>query len=382
MVVKEIMNEVAITGIGMVTPLGIGREKTWAALTASASAVKDNPLFPGIVSASVEGLSFPPELRLLSMSFLAAAEAVDDAKMNLHEIAAARIGCTVSASKPNLASSDVRSIPFNEAYYPGAVGEQLYRILKLRGPLRSISAACATGTHSIMLGAQWIRDGVCDVVIAGAAESSLHPLYIAGFNKMGVLAKDQVRPFDRNRQGFAIGEGAGILILENKHHALLRGSKVYGILNGWAMANDIHMPCSFTPDGTSISGAISNALKMTGQTTVDYINAHGTATTQNDRAESLAIKQAFGENAAGISVSSTKAATGHLLGASGAVEFGISLLAMRDNTIPPTLNLHFADPDCDLDYTPHLSRRRAVTTAMSLSFGFGGQIGVLSARRL
>ena len=163
---------------------------------------------------------------------------------------------------------------------------------------------------------------------------------------------------------------------------MMRGAKVYGVLNGWAMANDIHLPCSFSPEGTSIAGAISNALAMSGQNTVDYINAHGTATTANDRAESKAIKIAFGENAAEISVSSTKASTGHLLGASGAVEFGFSLLAMRDNTVPPTLNLHFPDPYCDLDYTPHISRRRRVTTAMSLSFGFGGQIGVLSAKML
>jgi 3-oxoacyl-[acyl-carrier-protein] synthase II len=376
------MNEVAITGIGMVTPLGVGREKTWAALTASASAVTTSKLYPGILTASVEGLPFPPELRLLSMGFLAAAEAVDDARLNLHGIAAQRIGCTVSASKPNLAASDESAIPFNEAYYQGAVGEQLYRILKLRGPIRSISAACSTGTHSIILAAQWIREGLCDVVIAGAAESSLHPLYLAGFSKMGVLAKDQVRPFDTHRQGFAIGEGAGIVIVENKHHALMRGAKVYGILNGWAMANDIHMACTFSPDGQSIAGAITSVLKMSSQATVDYINAHGTATTHNDRAESLAIRQAFGHEAGGIAVSSTKAATGHLLGASGAVELGISLLALRDNTIPPTLNLNFPDPDCDLDYTPHLSRRRSISSIMSLSFGFGGQIGALAARRL
>jgi 3-oxoacyl-[acyl-carrier-protein] synthase II len=162
----------------------------------------------------------------------------------------------------------------------------------------------------------------------------------------------------------------------------MRGAKVYGLLNGWAMANDISMPCSFCNDGTSIAGAITNALKMSDQNTVDYLNAHGTATPANDRAESFAIKQAFGENSASISISSTKAATGHLLGASGAVEFGLSLLAMRDNTVPPTLNLHFPDPDCDLDYTPHLSRRRCITSAMSLSFGFGGQIGVLMAKKL
>jgi 3-oxoacyl-[acyl-carrier-protein] synthase II len=177
-----------------------------------------------------------------------------------------------------------------------------------------------------------------------------------------------------------MGEGAGILILEHKHHALMRGAKIYGILNGWAMANDTHAPCSFSPDGASIAGAIKNALKMSRQTTVDYINAHGTATPANDLAESNAIKLALGENAKNISISSTKAATGHLLGASGAVEFAVSLLAIRDNTAPPTLNLNFPDPACELDYTPHISCRRTITSAMSLSFGFGGQIGVLMAK--
>jgi 3-oxoacyl-[acyl-carrier-protein] synthase II len=284
-------------------------------------------------------------------------------------------------SKPNLALLKTQCNFFSEAFFPYELSRQLYKIFKLRGPVQNITAACATGTNSPILAAQWIRHGVCDLVLAGAVESSLHPLYFAGFDQMGVLARSVVCPFDKRRQGFALGEGAGIFVLERKDHALMRGARIYGEITGWAMANDASHAVAFGRSGSVIAEAIARALQRAGRDRVDYINAHGTATPLNDIIETRAIKKAFGARAGSISLSSTKAATGHLLGASGAVEFAFSLLALRDQIIPPTLNLCEPDSECDLDYTPQHVRMATVESVMSLSFGFGGQIGVIAATR-
>jgi 3-oxoacyl-[acyl-carrier-protein] synthase II len=194
---------------------------------------------------------------------------------------------------------------------------------------------------------------------------------------MGVLSSKGVKPFDRQRDGFAVGEGAGMILLERADTAIMRGAKIYGEVAGWDMSNDSSGAIAFNSDGSSITGAMRRALKRAGLESVDYINAHGTATHINDIVETRAICAAFGEAAPRIPVSSTKAATGHLLGAGGAVEAAFCLLAMRDGAIPPTLNLYEADPECALDYVPGKSRIKPVSHAMSLSFGFGGQIGVV-----
>jgi 3-oxoacyl-(acyl-carrier-protein) synthase len=367
------MQRVVVTGIGLVTPLGIGREKTWQAVVRGESAVLPDTVMPGTLSARVKGLDIPSPVRLLGMSFLAAAEAVQDSGIDVRSLnAASRVGCTVSVSKPHLAARNA----LLTALMPSAVGQQVRAIFNLRGPSQNIVAACATGANAVIIGSEWIRHGLCDVVLAGAAESSLDRLYQAGFRQMGVLATTAVRPFDCTREGFAMGEGAGILVLEREDHARSRGACIYGTINGWAMANDAKGTVAFDTTAAASAQAIAAACRRAGVDTVDYINAHGTATRLNDVIETRAIRRAFGRHAEAISLSSTKAATGHLLGASGAVEIAFTLLALRDQMVPATLNLQEPDRYCDLDYTPRIARSRAITAAASLSFGFGGQIGV------
>ena len=370
------MKKVVVTGIGMVTPLGFGRERTWRSLLNGESAITPDKENPGILSARVP-LDIPKETRLLSMAFLATAESLFDSGIDLTLIAPEKVGCTVSVSKPNLYSQ--KDISGN--FLQNNVGEQIQRIFKLSGPVQNLTAACATGVDSVIMGAEWIKNGVCDVVIAGAAESSFHPLYVSGFKKMGVLSKKGVRPFDKNRDGFAIGEGAAVFVLENKKSATLRCAKIYGEISGYTMAQDAKDTLSFGKDGTVIAKAIKDALKCAGLKKVSYINAHGTATLPNDLVETKAIKKVFGKTAYKIPVSSTKAATGHLLGASGAIETAFCLLAIRENAIPPTLNLKEPGKELDLDYVPGKARFQEVSSAISLSFGFGGQIGVIVLTR-
>jgi 3-oxoacyl-(acyl-carrier-protein) synthase len=365
----KIMRKVVVTGIGLTTPLGIGRERTWGNLLDGHSAVRRDQIFPDVLTSRINDLDVPAETRLLSLGFLAAAEAIHDATLASFFYPPERLGCTVSVSKPD--------ISFKDLFYTSTLGKQLFRIFNFRGPMQNLAAACATGADSIILGADWIRQGVCDAVLAGSAETSLNELYVSGFRQMGVLSAKGVRPFDRNRDGFAIGEGAGIVMLERADTAIMRGAKIYGEVSGWDMSNDASGPVAFNSDGSSITGAIKRALKRAGLESVDYINAHGTATYLNDIVETRAICGAFGTAASKIPVSSTKAATGHLLGACGAVEAAFCLLSMRDAAIPPTLNLQEPDPECGLDYVPGVARHKVISRAMSLSFGFGGQIGVI-----
>ncbi|MCX5782251.1 MAG: beta-ketoacyl-[acyl-carrier-protein] synthase family protein [Elusimicrobia bacterium] len=371
------MIEVVVTGIGIVSPLGFGRERTWHALLNGHSAVAPDKEYPGILSARVPYLDIPNETRLLSFAFLSTAEALFDSGVDLSQIPAERVGCTVSTSKLNLYSEN--DIIGN--FLQSNLGMQLKKIFGLGGPTQNISAACATGVNSIIMGVEWIKNGKCDVVIAGAAESSFHPLYVSGFKKMGVLSSKGVKPFDKKRDGFAMGEGAAVFVLENKKSAMLRCAKIYGKIAGYAMAEDVNSSVAFSEDGDSIIQAIKNALKSSKLKKVDYINAHGTATQHNDLVETKAIKKVFGKIAYKILVSSTKAATGHLLGASGAIETAFCLLAIRENSVPPTLNLNEPDKKLDLNYVPNRSRFGEINSCMSLSFGLGGQIGVIVVTR-
>lgn len=368
------MNKVVVTGIGLVTPVGTGRERAWGNLLNGLSGVSKDAALGGVLTARVNGLDVPDQTRLLSLGFLAAAEAMHDSGVMHGAYEPESVGCTVSVSKPNVSAGLAAFPSFCDT---SLLGMQLRKVFMFKGPQRNIAAACATGTDSIILGAEWIRNGVCDAVVCGSAESSLHPLYAGAFDNMGVLARRAVSPFDVRREGFAMGEGAAVIVLENKRTAMLRGAEAYAELSGWAMASEAAHEVAFGGDGKTIAEAAGRALAMAGAEDVEYINAHGTATRQNDLAESRAIRRAFGPGAGNISISSTKASTGHMLGATGAVEAGFCLLAMRDKVVPATLNLHDPDPECGLDFTPLVPRRRAVKNSMSLSFGFGGQIGVL-----
>jgi 3-oxoacyl-[acyl-carrier-protein] synthase II len=238
----------------------------------------------------------------------------------------------------------------------------------------NLSSACATGLQSVMAGAEWVREGRCDFVLAGAAESSLHPLFTSAFEQLGVLSNSgRPRPFDKGRDGFLMGEGAAVFLLESRASAVRRDAKIYGTLLGWDFACDAHHATRFNSNGARIAGSLERALARAGVSAGDvgYVNAHGTGTALNDRLEALALTAVFGGR--GAAVSSTKAATGHLLGAAGAVELAFTFLALRDGILPPTLNL--SDPEtADLDFIPETSRARAVRAAAALSFGFGGSI--------
>jgi 3-oxoacyl-[acyl-carrier-protein] synthase II len=375
------MNNIVITGIGLATPLGLGREKTWGQLLLSKSAVAPDLLNPEILTARVEGLNLAPETRMLSLAFLAAAEALSDSGLNPIIVDYTKLGCTLSSSKPNLLNSAGNKIVFSEIFLQSTVGMQVARVLRLGGRVINVSAACATGAVSIIEAARLIESGECDAVVAGAVEVPFHPLYVAGFSQMGVLAKNIVCPFDKKREGFALAEGAGSLVLERKDIAVLRGARIYGELSGWGMSCDTKNTVTFDPSGKNIALAAQKALAMSELGAVGYINAHGTGTQLNDLMETRAYRAAFGNKLYDIPVSSTKAATGHLLGASGAVEAAFCLLALRDGALPPTLNLTDPDTDCGLSHIPHRPLERNIDSAMSVSYGFGGQIAALCFRK-
>jgi 3-oxoacyl-[acyl-carrier-protein] synthase II len=252
---------------------------------------------------------------------------------------------------------------------------------RLRGVSLCVSTACASGTHAIGEAYMHIAVGNADAVVAGAAESAFTPFVFAAFARMGALStrnEDPAhasRPFDLDRDGFVIGEGAAVLILEEYEHARRRGARIYAELAGYGMSSDAFHITSPAPEGDGAARAMAAALKSArlNAEDVDYINAHGSSTKANDTAESAAIETVFGEHARKLSVSSTKGATGHCLGAAGAIEAVFAVLAIRDGLVPPTANYSAADPTCRLDYTPNTVRERKIRTAISNSFGFGGQ---------
>jgi 3-oxoacyl-[acyl-carrier-protein] synthase II len=266
-----------------------------------------------------------------------------------------------------------------------AASAQLAIQYGLRGPNQVVVTACASATNAIGDAYKLIRDGDCDVLITGGSEAALTNIGVSAFAAMRALSERNdeptraSRPFDRDRDGFVLSEGAGMLVLEELEHAKARGAKIYGEMLGYGVSCDANHITAPDANGTGAAYAIKMALDSAGLTPaeIDYINAHGTSTPLNDAAETAAIKSVFGEHAYKVSISSTKSQLGHLLGASGGVELILSLLAIRDSVVPPTINLETPDPQCDLDYTPNQPRQRDIRVAMSNSFGFGGHNGSL-----
>ncbi len=259
----------------------------------------------------------------------------------------------------------------------------------IKGPNLSIVTACATGGHSIGDACRTIQYGDADVMLAGGTEANLTPLTVGGFNALKALStrndepEKASRPFDKDRDGFVIGEGAGIVILEELEHARSRGARIHAEVVGYGYNGDAYHITAPSPDGDGAIRCMRMALRDAGcaPEEVDYINAHGTSTDLNDASETIAIKKVFGEKAYDIPVSSTKSMIGHLLGAAGAVEAVFSILAIRDQVCPPTINYETPDPECDLDYVPNTARKRPIAVTMSNSFGFGGTNAVLVFRR-
>lgn len=263
---------------------------------------------------------------------------------------------------------------------PDAINDFVSNRFGLAGERRNVIAACATGAYSIALGASWIEQGLCDVVIAGSVEPQPHPLIEAGFQRMGVISTEGItRPFDKRRSGFTFGEGAGVVVLESEESAQRRRAKVHVRLAGWALGADAHSAVAFNSNGRRVADVISKALLRAKIETsqLSHVHAHGTATQLNDRIETQALLKAFGRQADKLMISATKASTGHLLGASGSVEFVLMVMSLWRQFIPPTATLEEPDPECPLDYTPQNGHPAAFENALSLSFGFGGPIGAL-----
>ncbi len=372
---------IVITGIGLITPLGCAREKTWGyvKMGQSVSAVQNALEFSenlGLYVRTAPFLAPQARHRIFPIALSSAHEALNHAQIDIDDYLPEDIGCSVSVSKPIFQDG------IDEPIHAESVGQYLLEKLDIEGPTQNFVAACATGIHSVLAGSRWLQEGLCKIVIAGSCESSLNPLTISGFKNMGVLSKEP-KPFDHTRDGFLMGEGAGIVILERKSDALSRGANIIAEISGCAVGSDSTHPTRFKEDGSSVASVVARALKDASLTPdkIDYVNLHGTGTESNDVIETLAVKNIFKDSLKHISFSSTKASTGHLLGAAGSVELGMTCLALRDQFVPPTAGLTNPDPACDLDYTPKRGKSRAMTHAMSLSFGFGGPIGAIIVKK-
>lgn len=372
---------IVVTGIGLTTPLGATREESWDRIKRgeSLTSVPETRSYDGPFEsfARLSPMINPNGLhRIFPLALSAARESLADSGIDPGSLDPERAGCSVSVSKPIIGG------PFLSVCPGEAVGMFLRREIGIAGPFSNVIAACATGLHSILTASRWLKEGLCDVAIAGSVESSLHPLILSGFYRMGVLSHEPC-PFDKRRKGFMIGEGAGILVLERSEDAHARRARIHSQVLACAIGSDFNHPTSFDPEGSSVASVLQRALSQSDVTTqdIDYINLHGTGTPDNDLIETRAIKKVFAKRSYKISLSSTKASTGHLLGAAGSVEAGLACLALRDGFVPPTVHLEADDPECDLDYTPVKGKKRRIDVAASLSFGFGGPIGAVVFRK-
>lgn len=392
---------VLLTGIGAVSPLGRDRETSWRQLVEGQRATRRLALAPQWDSQTAwigapypDDLVFSPAIDpVISLALIAAREAILDAGIDFSQLDRTRVGCTVSSSKGGILSvvdlcrpngAPVEADRLWRQFQPESISTAVVQAFGLQGPAITQIAACATGLASVVRGVEWIRAGLCDVVIAGSSDASLTPAVLASFRRMRVLAGNEedpasaCKPFDRRRRGFVVGEGSGIVVLESAAHAASRGRRGYAEWLGSGMTADASGMTDVDPGADSLHRAIQLALAEShlSPRQIDYINLHGTGTIANDLCETRAIRQVFGPSADQVATSSLKGAVGHLLGAASSVELVMTLLAMRDGTVPPTANLEVPDPACDLDYTPQTAQRRPIRHAMKLSLGFGGHVFV------
>ena len=412
------MNEqrrVVVTGVGVVSPLGTGVEKNWQALLEGRSGIRKLTRFAADGFASriagevpdfkaedyIEAKEIKKMDLFIQYALGAASMAMDDSGLEIAGDFAEAVGViigvglcgidTIETTKEALMSGGPRKIsPF---FIPKVISNLAPGHVAIRYGAKGVNwtptSACTSGTHAIGEAFHLIRRGLQDAVITGGAESAITPLGVGGFAAMKALStrndepERASRPFDKERDGFVIGEGSGILILEEREHAVNRGAKIYAEVIGYAANGDAHHMTAPAPDGEGAARCMRLALKDAGisATDVDYVNAHGTSTEYNDANETIAIKTVFGEQAAKLAVSSTKSMTGHLLGAAGAVEGVYSALALHHGMIPPTINYENPDPVCDLDYVPNQARKADIQVALSNSFGFGGTNGCVIFRR-
>jgi len=406
---------VVITGVGLVSPVGIGTEETWRNLLAGQSGVApithfDTTGFASTIAAEVKG--FDPfqyvekkeakKMGLFIQFALAASQfAMEQAQLKITPELADRTGVYIGSGiggfdviereHTALMQGGPRKIsPF---FIPAAIVNLASGFVSIRwgakGPNSATCTACSSSTHAVGDSFKLIQRCASDVMICGGAEAAITPMGVGGFASMRALSTRNhepakaSRPFDRERDGFVIGEGAGIIILEEMGLALKRGAPILAEVVGYGMSGDAFHITAPAEDADGAVRVMQSTLNDSGilPEQVEYINAHGTSTPYNDKLETLAIKKVFGEHAAKLAVSSTKSMTGHLLGGAGGLEAGITVLALRDQILPPTINLENPDPDCDLDYVPNQSRQATVEYALSNSFGFGGTNAALLFRR-
>jgi len=395
-----------VTGVGMVTPVGLDTETSWEGLIAGKSGIGpitqfDDKEVPTQIAGEVKGFDAakyiePKEIkkmdRFIHLAIAASQIAMDDAKLTIAPENADRIGVIAGAGIGGLPAIERSFGAYMEKGYrritpffiPMSIINELAGHISMRfgakGPNISVVTACATGTHSIGDAFKWIQRGDADAMFAGGAESCVCPLGVGGFNAMKALStrnnepERASRPFDAQRDGFVMGEGAGIVILEELEFARKRGARILAELIGYGASGDAYHITSPAPNGEGAARCMNMAIKDAGISPADigYINAHGTSTKYGDELETMAIKAVFGAPAYKVPVSSTKSMTGHLLGAAGGVEAVISILALERGVLPPTINLENPDPECDLDYIPNTARKKQVDIVMSNSFGFGG----------
>jgi len=408
---------VVVTGLGIVSPVGSQVAEAWDNVVNGSSYIGpigrfDVSNYPTRFAGDVRGFNVEEYLEakearrmdgFLQYGFAAATQALKDSGLEVTAANAPRIGVAMGAGIGGLDTIQINHVKLLEAkgprkvspfFVPACIINMISGHVSIRyglkGPNLALATACTTSTHTIGIAARTIQYGDADAMLAGGAEMAITPLAVAGFCQAKALSERNddptraSRPWDRDRDGFVMADGAGALMLEDYEHARARGATIYAEFAGLGMSGDAHHITAPPEDGDGARLAMSNALNDAGVTpdALDYINAHATSTPLGDIAETVAIRRVLGSSAARVAISSTKSVTGHLLGAAGAVEALFSILAIRDQVAPPTINLENPDPKCDLDYVPNTARKMKIEVALSNSFGFGGTNGSLVFRRL
>jgi len=406
---------VAITGLGVITAIGAGKDAFWEALRSGRCGIRkvdkfDASPYPTQIAAQLNGFDFSPyidskwsrRMDLTSQMAVAAAKmAVKDAGIDLDQEDRERIGVVVGTAMAGhafiLEQADVfkqkgpmKINPFTAlTVFPDAPASFISIELGLYGPSFSLATACSSALDAVGYAFNAIRHGELDVILMGGAEATIFPQAFSAFCMLRAMSQRNddperaSRPFDKERDGFVLGEGAGMLVLEDLERAKHRGAHIYAEISGFGMTCDAYHMTAPEPSGRQATRAIQIALKDAGvkPTDIDYINAHGTSTPLNDKTETLVIKQVFGQHAYKVPVSATKSMIGHLIGAAGAVELIATTLALEHQVIPPTINYEIPDPDCDLDYVPNVARKATIDVALKNSFGFGGKNSALVVRK-
>ncbi len=406
---------VVITGLGIISPVGVGTEETWDAIIHGRSGIGpitrfDTTDFATKIAGEVKGFKAEEymakkEARRMDLfiqyAVAAAQMALDDANYKIAPEEANRVGVYTGCGLGGLWTLEkyhsvlVKNGPkkVSPFFIPMMIANmapgQISIYFGAKGPNLSVATACAAGTHAIGEAFKMIQRGQADVMLSGGVEATITPLALAGFNAMKAIStrndepEKASRPFEKNRDGFVLAEGCGILILEELEHALERGVRIYAEIIGYGASGDAFHIAAPAPEGRGAASCMKMALKDAGiePADVQYINAHGTSTDLNDKYETQAIKTVFGEHSKKLAVSSTKSMTGHLLGAAGGVEGALTALSIYNDIAPPTINYEEPDPECDLDYVPNVARKMEIKVALSNSFGFGGTNATLILKK-